>query len=59
MLDGELLLRKMASFCIQQKAATNSGNCKLHRFVLKSLGPWFFWLLSFGRFFLCAEGFKI
>jgi hypothetical protein len=40
MLDGELLLRKMASFCIQQKAATNSGNCKLHRLVFLAAQLW-------------------
>jgi len=34
--DGEVLLRNLASICLQQKTHPASGNRQLHRFVLKT-----------------------
>jgi len=34
--DGKVLLRNLASICLQQKTHPASGNRQLHRFVLKT-----------------------
>jgi len=34
--DGEVLLRNLASICLQQKTHPASGHRQLHRFVLKT-----------------------